>query len=68
MFTLTKVLIVGSGAGGGILASELSQRGVEVTIIEKGPSTPPGDAHCHYDTINTGVEILKTHCVGGTTW
>jgi len=67
VFTLTKVLIVGSGAGGGILASELSQRGVEVTIIEKGPSTPPGDAHCHYDTINTGVEILKTHCVGGTT-
>ena len=64
---MTKVLVVGSGAGGGILASELSRRGVEVTIIEKGPSTPPGDAYCHYEIINTGVEILKTDCVGGTT-
>jgi choline dehydrogenase-like flavoprotein len=62
-----KVLVVGSGAGGGILASELSQSGVEVTIIEKGPATGPGDAHCHYDIINTGVEISKTDCVGGTT-
>ena len=64
---MTKVLVVGSGAGGGILASELSRMGVEVTIIEKGPSTPPGDAYCHYEIINTGVEILKTDCVGGTT-
>lgn len=64
---MTKVLVVGSGAGGGILASELSQRGLEVTIIEKGPTTPPGDAYCHYDIINTGVEISKTDCVGGTT-
>jgi choline dehydrogenase-like flavoprotein len=40
---------------------------VEVTIIEKGPSTPPGDAYCHFDIINTGVEISKTDCVGGTT-
>jgi choline dehydrogenase-like flavoprotein len=64
---MKKVLIVGSGAGGGILASELSQKGIPVTIIEKGPSTSPGDAHCHYDIINTGVEISKTDCVGGTT-
>lgn len=64
---MTKVLVVGSGAGGGILASELSRNGVEVTIIEKGPSTPPGDAHRHYDIINTGVEISRTDCVGGTT-
>jgi choline dehydrogenase-like flavoprotein len=67
VFKMVKVLVVGSGAGGGVLASELSRRGVEVTIIEKGPITPPGEAHCHYDIINTGVEISKTECVGGTT-
>ncbi len=67
MFNLPKVLVVGSGAGGGILASELSRNGVEVIIIEKGPSTPPGEAYCHYEIINTGVEISKTDCVGGTT-
>ncbi|HMK54268.1 MAG TPA: GMC family oxidoreductase N-terminal domain-containing protein [Methanobacteriaceae archaeon] len=64
---MKKILVVGSGAGGGIIAKELAIRGLDVTILEKGPGTPPGEAYNHYETINTGVEISKTDCIGGTT-
>jgi choline dehydrogenase-like flavoprotein len=33
----TVVVIIGSGAGGGTLANELAQRGIEVVILEAGP-------------------------------
>jgi choline dehydrogenase-like flavoprotein len=32
----TEVLIIGSGAGGGVVAGELSQAGFEVMVVEKG--------------------------------
>lgn len=64
---MRKVVVVGSGAGGGILARELAIRGFEVTIFEKGPTTFSGDAYNHYNIIKTGVEISKTECLGGTT-
>lgn len=37
------VVIVGSGAGGGVLANELAQRGVKVVCLEAGPRLLPED-------------------------
>ncbi len=34
------VVIVGSGAGGGTLANELSQKGIDVVVLEAGPWIP----------------------------
>ena len=39
----TEVLIVGSGFGAAAPALRLAQAGLKVTILEKGPSTGPGD-------------------------
>jgi len=64
---MRKVIVVGSGAGGATVARELSKKGVEVTLIEKGPFTKTGFAYEHYENANVGVELLKTSCIGGTT-
>jgi len=64
---MRKVIVVGSGAGGATVARELSKKGIEVTLIEKGPFTKTGHAYEHYENADVGVEILKTSCVGGTT-
>ncbi|OQD58482.1 putative oxidoreductase [Methanobrevibacter arboriphilus JCM 13429 = DSM 1125] len=61
------VVIIGSGAGGGILAMELSKNDIPVTIIEKGPSINLNDAFRYYDPSDNKVDILKTSCTGGTT-
>jgi choline dehydrogenase-like flavoprotein len=37
------VVIVGSGAGGGTLANELAQKGVDVVLLEAGGLHEPGD-------------------------
>ena len=37
------VVIVGSGAGGGTLANELSQKGIDVVVIEAGPRFSEND-------------------------
>ncbi|GAA6059993.1 hypothetical protein JCM10212_001151 [Sporobolomyces blumeae] len=39
----TDMLIVGSGAGGGVVASELSKKGWRVTVVEKGQYVKPED-------------------------
>lgn len=62
-----KAIIVGSGAGGGTLARELSKRGISTTIIEKGPFTAAKHAYKHYDIMNVGTEVSRTLSVGGTT-
>ncbi len=62
-----KAIIVGSGAGGGTLARELSKRGVSTTVIEKGPFTSAKNAYKYYDIMNVGTEVSRTLSVGGTT-
>lgn len=64
---MKKVIVVGSGAGGSTVARELSKKGIEVLIIEKGPSTKCEQAYKFYDNEDVGVELLKTSCVGGAT-
>ncbi|MFC6222801.1 FAD-dependent oxidoreductase [Hymenobacter artigasi] len=75
------VLIIGSGAGGGVVAGELAEAGFDVLVIEKGP-------YCHgcdftqrevdmlgtlYDakgTLSTqdgSIGILAGSCLGGGT-
>jgi len=61
------ITIIGSGAGGGILAMELALANIPVTIIEKGPFIHTKDALKYYDESDESIDLLKTTCVGGTT-
>ena len=60
-------IIVGTGAGGAILARELAQNNLPVTIIEKGPYIESKDAFKYYDKYNSSVDLLTTTCIGGAT-
>ena len=64
---MLKVIIVGSGAGGGTVARELARTNFDVTIIDKGPVIKSKDSSKYYETFNSDVEISNTVCVGGTT-
>lgn len=59
------VIVVGTGAGGGILAYELSKNNIPVTIIEKGPYIESKDAFNYYDKYSEDVDLLTTTCIGG---
>lgn len=61
------VVIVGTGAGGGILAYELAKDNVPVIIIEKGSYIKSKYAFNYYDKYNEGIDLLTTTCVGGST-
>ncbi len=59
------VIVVGTGAGGGILAYELAKNNVSVTILEKGPYIESKDAFKYYDKYSDDVDLLTTTCIGG---
>lgn len=61
------VIVVGSGAGGGLIGMELALKNIPVTIIEKGPYISSKDAFNYYVDSNEGIDLLKTSCVGGST-
>lgn len=60
-------IIIGTGAGGGLLARELAIKGLPVTIIEKGPYIESKEAFNYYDKYSEDVDLLTTTCVGGAT-
>lgn len=61
------ITIVGTGAGGGLLARELAKKGIEVTIFEKGPYIESKDAFNYYNEYPPDIDLLATTCVGGST-
>jgi choline dehydrogenase-like flavoprotein len=64
---MLKVIVVGSGAGGGTVARELSLANMDVTIIDKGPIIKSNDVSKCYESFRSGVEIMDAACFGGTT-
>jgi long-chain-alcohol oxidase len=75
------VVIVGSGAGGGVVAGELAARGLDVVVLEKGGHYGAGD-FTHYEgemlsrlydagglftSEDLGLVILQGSCLGGGT-
>ena len=60
-------VIIGTGAGGAIIARELAKNGLPVTIIEKGPYIHSKDAFKYYDKYSDDVDLLTTTCIGGAT-
>ncbi len=72
------VVIVGSGAGGGVAASVLSKAGLDVVVLERGPYKSERDFTHYQDdadrdlydvraTSDLGVSVLSGRCVGGGT-
>ena len=60
-------IIVGTGAGGAVIARELVKNNLPVTILEKGPYIHSKDAFNYYDNYNDSVDLLTTTCIGGST-
>ena len=60
-------IVVGTGAGGALLARELAKNDLPVTILEKGPYIKSKDAFNYYDKYNDSVDLLTTTCIGGAT-
>lgn len=60
----TEVLIIGSGSGGGVAASYLSQRGVKTLVVDKGiylrPSDMRGSEDEGYTSLYDGEGIIPT--------
>lgn len=75
------VVIVGSGAGGGIAAEILAKSGLRVIVVEEGPLRSTQDFHMRESeaypqlyqesaarkTLDKGINILQGRCVGGST-
>jgi choline dehydrogenase-like flavoprotein len=75
------VVVIGSGAGGGVTAEILSQAGLKVAIVEEGPLASSSEFHMRereaYEqlyqegagrqTADHAITILQGRCVGGST-
>lgn len=75
------VLIIGSGAGGGVAAELLTDAGFKVILVEEGPLKTTGDFHMRESeaypqlyqesaarkTADKAINILQGRCVGGST-
>jgi len=69
------VTIVGTGAGGSLIAMELAKANIPVTIIERGEYIKSKEAYKHYDMEyynkrlknRNSLDLLKTTCIGGST-
>jgi choline dehydrogenase-like flavoprotein len=76
------VVVIGSGAGGGVVAGELAQRGRDVLLLEAGPHLSASDftrweakaTHDMFWPLRLGhvgngemLAFLAGRCVGGTT-
>ena len=69
------VTVIGTGAGGAIIAMKLAKANIPVTIIERGPYIDSKDAYGTYDMKyydkrfenENSLDLLKTTCVGGST-
>nr|GFC25437.1 long-chain-alcohol oxidase FAO2 [Tanacetum cinerariifolium] len=76
-----EVLVIGSGAGGGVMAGELAQAGRDVLVLEKGPYFDGTDftqreadmlsqlyeARGALSTQDGGISLLAGACLGGGT-
>lgn len=60
----TDVLVVGSGAGGGVVSSELSEKGWNVFVVEKGvyqkPEEMPGTPKDGFEQLYEGKGLMAT--------
>jgi choline dehydrogenase-like flavoprotein len=77
----TDVVIVGTGAGGGVTAEVLARQGLSVLLIEEGPlkssrdfTMREADAYpalyqesASRQTLDKAINILQGRCVGGST-
>jgi choline dehydrogenase-like flavoprotein len=69
------VIVIGTGAGGAIIAMKLAKANIPVTILERGPYIESKDSFEYYDMKyydkrfeNTNsLDLLKTTCIGGST-
>ena len=75
------VVVIGSGAGGGVTAEILTEAGLAVAIVEEGPLASSSEFHMREDTAyprlyqecagrktaDSAITILQGRCVGGST-
>ena len=75
------VVIIGSGAGGGVTAEILAANGLKVVIVEEGPLRTSSDFKMHKaktypdlyqksatrKTANKTINILQKHCINSST-
>jgi choline dehydrogenase-like flavoprotein len=75
------VVVIGSGAGGGVTAEILAQAGLQVAIVEEGPLASSSEFNMREreayprlyqesagrQTRDKGITILQGRCVGGST-